>query len=377
MVLEKDIEQTPFISVDLNKLQHNIRDMQAIADKAGLTIRPHAKTHKCSHIAKLQLEAGAVGLTVAKPEEAIAFIKLGVPSVKICYPVISAEKIDAVLKTAQEYSADVRFVIDSEIGFNIIEEIGKCFGKKIPVYVEVDVGLNRCGLKKDNPLLVDLCERAFTSSDLAFIGLTSHAGQAYGGGSPDETAAIAEEERQILMQVKQALEERGIKVEEICVGSTPTLWAQKNFDGLSEIKPGNYVFNDLTEKNIGVVNWDRLALSVITTVVSVNDTYMIIDAGSKTMTSDMGAHGTSKVKGFGLAFLPDQRPDDETGLPIEKLSEEHGFIRHNGNKLPVGTRLRLYPNHSCPVVNLFDVIHIFENGSLKDKWPVEARGCVH
>lgn len=368
---------TPFISLDLNCIKQNIDRMQAKADEAGLILRPHAKTHKSVNIARMQIEAGARGLTVAKPEEAITFIKNNISPIMICYPVISDTKIIDLLTIADQYNAEILFVLDSLYGFNILNQSALTTGKTIKTYIEIDVGLKRCGLPPDSETLLNLAQQIHNTGNLTLTGLTSHAGQSYSAGNKIKARIIAEQERTILLNVKEKLEQAGIAITELCVGSTPTLWAQQNFENLTEIKPGNYIFNDLTQKNIGVANWNNLALSVITTVVSSNDNYLIVDAGSKTLTSDAGAHGTQGVSGYGLTFKEDALPDDTTGLLVEKLSEEHGWIRHNGNPVPLGTRLRIYPNHACPVVNLFDKLHIYENNQHTDTWPVDARGCVH
>ncbi len=370
------LPQTPFIHLDLDCLEKNIRKMQSIADDTGVSVRPHAKTHKSCKIADLQLKAGANGLTVAKPEEAIIFMKSGVSSIMVCYPVVSEEKIKVLLSAADKYSVEILFVLDSLAGFSVLKNQVSQRMKNIDVYIEIDVGLHRCGLSPDNPGLIELAQTIVNSDNLNLRGITSHAGQSYGSKSRQEALGIAKHEQKLMANVKSKLLSNGIAIEEVCVGATPTLWVQKNFDGITEIKPGNYVFNDLTQKNIGVVGWDQLAVSVVTTVVSVNDTYLIVDAGSKSLTSDAGAHGSQGIQGYGLAFNFGDTPDDQSGQLVEKMSEEHGWIKHNGNKISVGSKLQVYPNHSCPVINLFDNVQVFKGSQFFESWPVDARGCV-
>lgn len=340
-------------------------------------MRPHVKTHKSCRIADLQLKAGAKGLTVAKPEEAIAFMQCGVSSIKICYPIISEEKIEKILRAAKINATEILFVLDSMFGFFVLEKIAAKMNQKIKVFVEIDVGLNRCGLSIDDPVLVEIAQKINGSGFLCLTGITSHAGQCYGAKTSDAVLTVANQEREIMNGVKEKLISAGIAVDEVCVGATPTLWVQTNFKGITEIKPGNYVFNDLTQKSIGVVDWGQLALSVVTTVVSVNNTYLIVDAGSKSLSSDIGAHGTQGVKGYGIAFPIHQNPSDHSGLLVKKLSEEHGWIEHKGKCLPIGTKIRIFPNHSCSVVNLFDEVQVFEDEKFVGTWPVDARGCVH
>ncbi|MBV6631612.1 MAG: alanine racemase [Alphaproteobacteria bacterium] len=366
---------SPRVQISQAILDRNIADMQAIADSAGVRLRPHAKTHKSVEIARRQMAAGAVGLTVAKPAEAIVFLEAGIPSIKLCYPVIEEEPLDAVLAAAKKHQAEVIFVVDSDQGIDALMKVSAAHGVELPVYVEVDVGLRRCGVAPSSLALVELAGRVAAAPSLTFVGLTAHAGHAYGVTGADQAAGVAEAERQAMLKAKARLEALGMPVPEICVGSTPSLWAQQDFTGITEIKPGNYVLNDLTQLTIGVVDWERLALSVAATVVSANDTYLIIDAGSKVLTSDLGPHGNQSISGHGQAYTADQQPGRDTGLTVTKLSEEHGWIAHEGNPLPIGTRLTVFPNHACPVVNLVDRLAIEADGDIAEHWTVDARGC--
>lgn len=369
--------QTPYIAVTYEILEKNIQKMQSVAEAAGVQLIPHIKTHKSDSIANLQRQAGANYITVSKPEEAIAFLQLGFSSIKICYPLIHTETIITLLEHAQNTNSTLYFVLDSLAGCSALEHGAKAMNNIIEAYIEIDTGLHRCGLSPRNPELAALLRSVYQSEHLTFRGITSHAGQAYKAKTKQEAQDIAEQEQNQLMEAKNVIMSCDIAPGHICVGATPTLWCQKNFDGITQIKPGNYIFNDLTQKHIGVVSWDQLALSVITTVVSVNDTYLVVDAGSKTLSSDTGAHGTFAGNGYGWAFQKGDRPNDQSGYTVEKLSEEHGWIRHGGKTLPVGTEMTIYPNHACPIVNLFDEMHIFKHGEFMTTWPVIARGCVH
>ncbi len=159
------------------------------------------------------------------------------------------------------------------------------------------------------------------------------------------------------------------------VGSTPTVLAARRFDGLTEIRPGNYVFMDQTPLRLGLIPPSRLALSVLTTVISTNDRYAIVDAGSKTLSSDRGAHGADGLAGFGRAFVLGTANDREASLVVEKLSEEHGFVVSGGRRLNPGDRLQVFPNHACPVVNLARALCV-RSGAAIESWTVDAAGCV-
>lgn len=172
-----------------------------------------------------------------------------------------------------------------------------------------------------------------------------------------------------MLAVKARLEEDGVAVPEVSVGSTPTELSRESFEGITEIRPGNYVFLDRTQLRLGVCQEADCALFVLATVVSANDDYLIVDAGSKTLSSDAGAHG-SGAPGSGLAVPLRGGP----GLELVKLSEEHGFLRRDGRDLQVGERLLILPNHACPVANLADELSVVDTAGGCREWKVEARG---
>jgi D-serine deaminase-like pyridoxal phosphate-dependent protein len=208
------------------------------------------------------------------------------------------------------------------------------------------------------------------------MGILSHAGHAYGAGTVENVRRIAEEERHIMVRVRKRLESAGIHVPEVSVGSTPTVVAAESFEGITEIRPGNYVFMDRTQYALGIASNEQITLSVLATVVSRNDDYLIIDAGSKVLSSDRGPHGSDALEGFGEAFTLEDAVQEQ-GWIVEKLSEEHGFIRRRGHDDPeIGTRLRIIPNHSCVVANLTDELVMVDGAGAPRIVQVDARGRV-
>ncbi|MBL26318.1 MAG: alanine racemase [Rhodospirillaceae bacterium] len=369
-----DVE-SPCILIDTGRLEANIARMQRKALARKVALRPHAKTHKVTEIAGLQLAAGAVGLTTSKSEEAVTFIEAGVPSVTVAYPLADPRKVDRVLGAARHHGTDTRFIVDSEAGLDLL---AACAADRstdgIPVLIKIDVGLGRCGLKEADPRIIDLARRADATRGLTFAGLLSHAGHAYAAGNADAVRAIATEEAAILNRLRSCLDDAGIATPCLSVGSTPTVLAAEDFGGVDEIRPGNYVFMDLTQLRLGVASLDEVALTVLTTVVSSHEGQAIIDAGSKVLSTDLGPHGTGSG-GYGRAWLADAPLGDGPGFAVTRLSEEHGFVATDGARLPVGTRLRIVPNHSCPVANLADRVIAFSDG-VSEPWPVAARGKV-
>ncbi len=371
--------QTPAVVVDRERLSHNLARVQKIAEENGLRLRPHIKTHKCIELARMQLDYGACGITAAKASEALVFIESGVSSVTVAYPVIDPCKARTLVKVAVASKCELRFIADNERTLEALGQAAAESDNAIGVFIKIDVGLGRVGLKPDAEELSSMAHAIAKTPKLEFRGLLSHAGQCYAANGRKEVRKIAESERRQLLMAQDRIEQSGLQVPELSVGSTPTVLAAENFEGLSEIRPGNYVFCDLTAVRLGVATLAEVALSVVTSVVSMNETYAIIDAGSKVLSSDLGPHGSSGVRGFGKAVPLELEIDNgasSSALSVERLSEEHGFVRHGGVDIRVGDRLRVVPNHSCPVVNLADYLWIMNQDRTTDRWKVAAAGRV-
>jgi len=368
-----DALPTPSLLLDRARLLANIRRVQRIADENGARLRPHIKTHKSLRIAELQRDHGAVGLTVATVAEATTFIRGGHRSITVAYPLVAPSTIEPLLRAAREHGAEPTLIFDSRHGVDAIVQTSERLGVPVDVLMKIDVGLHRCGLPEDSPELLPLARHADRSKTLRFRGLISHAGHSYGTSNRDEAAAIARDEQEILMRVRERLERDGIPVSVVSVGATPTTLSGARFDGITELRPGNYVFLDRTQIAIGVASPGEIALSVLATVVSVGRDHLIVDTGSKTLSSDRGPHGVTRLTGYGVAFRLEDHATGVDGMEIEKLSEEHGFVRHGGRTIPVGTRLRIVPNHACVVANLASVYHVIDDDIPIDRYRIDAR----
>ena len=367
--------ETPAVLVDYPILQANIAAMQKVARHADLNLRPHIKTHKSVTIARQQLAAGAVGITASKVDEALVFIDAQLPSVTLAYPQLVAAKLDRLLAAAGRCGCDLRLIVDCPEGVDLLAARAAALGVRPGVFIKIDVGLHRCGCPPDDPLVFSLAQTIDGAEHLDFRGLLSHAGQAYGAEDADAAGQMAEAERQIMTRLAASLRQAGFQVPEISVGSTPTVLATGKFEGITEIRPGNYVFMDQTPLRLGLITPQQIALSVLTTVVSTNAHYAIIDAGAKTLSSDRGAHGTTGIEGYGIAFRLGHAPGTPKPLTVAKLSEEHGFIIADAVRLKPGDRLQVFPNHACPVVNLARELVVLD-GAAVNAWAVDAAACV-
>lgn len=298
-------------------------------------------------LARRQLEAGAQGITASRPPEALCFIRAGIGPVTIAYPIVDPLLAATLLRQGAEHQVGLRFIADSGTGLAALAQARRQTGLPVDVFLKVDVGLHRCGVDPRSAGAIALAQQV-APLGLTLCGLLSHAGHAYGAGSADAIGAIAREELEILAGFRHALVSHGIAVPRLSIGSTPTVLANAGFDGVDEVRPGNYLFLDLTACRLGLARRADLALGVAATVIAANADFSIIDAGSKTMSSDLGPHGVQVGSGFGEVWISGR----ETPLALARLSEEHGFVRNGNGPLPVGSTVLVLPNHACPVVNL-------------------------
>lgn len=365
---------TPQMLLDKGRLENNIQHISQLADAQNVKVRPHIKTHKSIEIFQLQQDAGAVGITASKTEEALTFIENGVKSVTVAYPLVVESKLDRLIAASRD--VDLRLIVDSFAGVETISRVATRHNKTVDIFLKIDVGLHRCGVTEDNPHLVELATAIDAAPGLHLIGLLSHAGHVYGAPTADDVRNSAREECHILNRVRDTLEANGLQISEVSVGSTPTVLASDTYDGITEIRPGNYAFMDRTPLRFSLIGLNQIALTVLATVVSANSDYFIIDTGSKTLSTDQGAHGITGMEGFGLAY-PLNRFGEQSGeMIIAKLSEEHGFVVRRDFDLPIGAKIRVVPNHSCVVANLADTYAVVADDKIVDAWQVAARGQV-
>ena len=366
---------TPQVLVDRARLMANIDRMQAAATAGGMALRPHTKTHKSQRIARWQLERGAVGLCCAKIGEAEVFADAGITDIRVPYPInpSNAARVLALMDRVQ-----LSIIVDHAAVAEQWSEAMTTAGTRLDVLVKVDVGYHRCGIGPGPTNAVPFLSRVADLPGLRFRGLLSHAGQSYDVKSKPELIAVAREEARMLRDLADVARHAGVAVEEISVGSTATALLSAAEPGLTELRPGNYVYYDRSQVAIGSASLEDCALSVMATVVSKPATdRIILDCGSKTLTSDTG-RGMVRPKGYGAVFasLDAVTPDDS--LVIEHLSEEHGVVQveSGATRLEPGDRVRVLPNHACVVSNLVDEVCLVDGNSVVEQLPIEARGKI-
>lgn len=366
MTLYPDLD-TPSLLVHLDVMRDNIAEMMEVARRAGVRLRPHMKTHKCPGIARMQVEAGATGITVAKLGEAEVMADAGFDDLLIAYPIVGEAKLKRLRKLMER--ASVRVSLDAVEVAQGVGDVGRSIGRDIPVLIEVDTGLHRLGRPPGDPT-VDLVLHVASVTGIEVIGLLTHAGHAYRCTGPEELRAAAEREGLDLVETAGRCRDAGIELREISVGSTPTARSAAKVSGVTEIRPGTYVFNDVQQVSLGVATEQTCAARILATVVArpAPDRF-VIDAGTKALTSD--GFDIVPFPGWGLVA---GRPD----LRLEFLSEEHGVGRIEGSGgIAIGDRMEVIPLHVCGCVNMFDVAYGVRDGQVAEELQIEARGTMN
>lgn len=357
---------TPAVIIEQRILEANIFRMQSFADTHRVKLRPHGKTHKMPEIARLQLDTGAVGIAVAKLSEAEVMVRRGITDIQIANEIVGPLKIAKLADLSQK--ARITCAVDSYEGAAAISSHFAGHNLRLDILLEIDTGLHRCGVAHDSDF-VQLFRSIAGLSGVNLMGIMTHAGHVYGAGSRQEVEEIGLREGSVMAGIASVLRESGIAVNEVSVGATPTVRFSGTVEGVTEIRPGNYVFNDMTQVALGTVDIQKCALTVLSSVISKPAAdRVVIDAGSKTFALDKGAHGSDRVSGHGCIL--------GKTADLARLSEEHGIIVHRGQSFALGEKLRIVPNHACPVINLFDFVYLVDGDSVIGKLDVSGRGKV-
>lgn len=360
--------ETPVTIVDLDVLERNIESMAAFCRENGVALRPMVKTHKAPLVAKQQMQAGAVGVLVATLDEAEEMARVGIVDITIAYPLIGVGQRERLLRLASRtkltLSVDSRAAVEAYS--KIFDPVTKQGRDPVRVLIIVDSGGRRLGVSPDDA--VALGQVIAAASGLTLAGVATHPGHVYGCSSPDEVEAVAAQETGAVLAAAEQLRSAGFSIDTVAVGSTPTVRFAGRVDGITEIRPGNYVFYDAIQVALGAARPEDCSLRVVGTILSrPTASSAVIDVGSKMLSSDRGAHGLELVRGYGAVV---GRPD----IVVERVSEELAVLAlPEGTELAVGERLQIIPNHACTACNLVDVLVGMRGGVVESTIPVTAR----
>lgn len=360
-VMFEDLE-TPIPVVDLNIMERNLDRMAAYTAKHGLNLRPHTKTHKSPWIAAEQIARGAIGVTCATPREAELMATV-CNDVLLGFPAVGARKARRIASIPRD--VDVTVSLDSEIALMDLAAAARSADRPIGVYVELDLGMHRVGISSAEQA-AELAMLVTQTRPLEYAGIAFYPGhirESVGDQGPSLQMLSTR-----LEEALDVMDSFGVRHPVVSGGSTPTVWRSHEIRGMTEIRPGTYVFNDRTTAVIGACDWTDCAFTVLATVISTAvDGQAVIDAGTKSLGREpiRGAEG----EGFGSLL---EHPE----VTVRGMSEEHGILELKDSdwKPEVGERVRVIPNHVCIVVHLFDELVGVRGANVEKRWPVEARG---
>lgn len=356
---------TPALLLDLDRAERNIAAMAERAGRLGVALRPHIKTHKCVELAERQRARGAAGITVSTLYEAAIFARHGFRDITWAFPVIPS-RLQQAKELAEEIGPelDLGLVVDHENALAAIERTGHPFR----VWLKVDCGYHRAGVDPAKKSSVDLAARIRSSPVVKFAGILSHSGHAYRSRSAADLVRIAEQERRTMVEFAARLKRAGFEVPGISVGSTPAMSRVRRLDGVTEARPGNYVFYDRTQHFLGACGLGACALTVLATVVSSQpgSRHCVVDAGALALSKDPGPQG-ARPASMGRIFADYERNRLDPSRYLISLSQEHGIVR---GRFPLGTRLRILPNHACLTAACFDEYYVVRGDRVVDRWRI-------
>jgi D-serine deaminase-like pyridoxal phosphate-dependent protein len=342
--------------------------MARLARNADMKLRPHSKTHKTIEIAKMQLEAGAAGITVAKVGEAEVMAEGGVDDILIAHEVVGGAKIERLVQLAKRVKVAVG--VDSVEGASPLSMRFAQHGMRLRVLIEVDTGLRRCGVQPE--AAAEFARAINALPGLNLVGVFTYPGHVYAARNENEVEGIAAYECRVMGEVAQRLAPLAIISGWVSGGSTPTAPHYHSECGLSEMRPGSYVFNDRRQIERWSAKPGDCALTVLATVVSTPEPgRAVLDAGSQSLSSDLAP----TLPGHGML-------KEDNAAVVVKVNEEHGFLDLSQSRLKlrgerrlrVGDKVEVIPNNCCTATNLYDEMLVVKESEIVDSWRIAARG---
>ena len=363
---------TPAAILDRSIMQHNIDIIQSRMNQLGVKFRPHVKTSKCLEVVQAQVMAGAEGITVSTLKEAEEFFSAGYRDILYAVGMVPT-KLKSALGLIRR-GCDLKILTDSVASAETISTFGREHGVTFQVLIEIDTDDHRSGIKPDSPLLLDVA-RALKSPGAVLSGVMTHAGGSYDLNERSALVDFAEQERSRCVAAADRLRQSGYPCSIVSIGSTPTGMSAQSLEGVTEFRAGVYVFFDLVMHNIGVCDMKDIALSVLTTVIGHQEEkgWAIVDAGWMAMSRDRGTQ--RQQTDFGYGQVCDLNGTPLPGYHMTSANQEHGIISCVGSPdhaiaktFPVGTMLRILPNHACATGSQYSTYHALSSDGQTTEW---------
>ncbi|WP_182914343.1 alanine racemase [Paenibacillus sp. 1011MAR3C5] len=361
--------ETPGVVISLKTVESNIAKMAEAINKTSVQLRPHAKTHKLPQMAQRQLDEGAVGITVAKIAEAEVMASGGITDIFVAYPIVGMSKLERAVKLVQ---SGIRLIIgvDSLEGAQRISQAASKHGVQLEVRMEIESGLNRTGV--DASAAPALAQQISKLDGVLLSGIFTYRGAMLSGSATTDLRAAGHEEGRFMVQTAEAIRAAGVAIRDISVGSSPTALYAAEIEGITEVRPGTYIYQDVMQAAFGLCETSDCAGAVMATVVSrPTPTRIVIDGGSKTFATDVQPDKAPlHLKGFGhIVGDPD--------AVFERMNEEHGVISIKADSpYQVGDVIAIIPNHICSTINLHNFVYLQQADGTLVQTPVAARGLL-
>jgi D-serine deaminase-like pyridoxal phosphate-dependent protein len=362
---------TPAALVDVTQMQRNIARMQSRMNTLGVRFRPHVKTSKCEAVVRAQIDAGASGITVSTLKEAEQFFAAGVND--ILYAVgMSPAKLEQAARLVRA-GCKLKLLTDNAASAQAIAAFAAKQSLRFEVWIEIDTDGHRSGIKPESEALLDVARALAEGAHLN--GVMTHAGASYGLNSAEALQQMAEQERAGAVRAAERLRAAGFDCAEVSVGSTPTALSAAQLAGVTEVRAGVYVFFDLVMHNTGVCRTDEIALSVLTTVIGhqAEKGWAIVDAGWMALSRDRGTQ--TQAQDFGYGQVCDLAGRVIAGCTVSGANQEHGIVSFAAPQaqpiealFPIGTRLRILPNHACATGAQHPVYQAFDKAGKAVEW---------
>jgi D-serine deaminase-like pyridoxal phosphate-dependent protein len=361
--------KTPGLLLDVDRVKTNAARMSDIAERNGVRLRPHIKTHKCIEVARIQTAGHGNGVTVSTLKEARAFAENGFDDITYAVP-IEPGKFDEAI-SLRRGGVKLNLLTDDAATVGLLDDAAGKAGIVFDVFLKVDVGTHRVGVEPTSAEAIAIPRQITNSKHLGFAGILTHAGHSYDVNTQEEVLDIARYERDAMVELASRLRNDGIVVPCVSVGSTPTMTHVDHLNGIDEIRPGNYIFFDNFQATLGSCSFADTALTVIAAVIHHSRNKLVIDAGAVALSKDRGPTHLDPACGYGRVLDID---GNETGLRVTGMSQEHGQIASNDaaaiGRFKVGDRVRILANHSCLTAAQHTHYNVLEKGKIVYQWPI-------
>lgn len=367
----KSFIDTPSLLLDIDIFKGNVRELLQICSANGVSLQPHAKTHRTPQLGLLQQKLGCDGVCVAKLGEAEGFAQAGIKKITVAYPILGSNKVERARVLAT--SIDLTLAVDSVIGAESIGEVFTQHSQVCPVLLIIDTGLGRDGVLPENA--PSIAKAIHAVPGVKVVGILTHEGIVYAASDHDSMVAIAKQISEMMVEVGSAITKAGVDISRVSMGSSASARVAAMVPGVNQIRPGIFSFNDLGQIALGNATFETCAVRVLSTVVSrpTPDT-AVIDAGSKSLSADLlpAKEHRDEYPGHGLII-------GKAGWIIERLSEEHGMLKWMGQgtarDLNIGEQIQIIPNHVCTTFSSLNESVVISHGEVIDRWRTFAPGA--